>query len=432
MKSESPMKQAAVEIVAIGNELLLGATVDTNAAWLGRRLGSAGIPVVRRATVGDVAADIRAAVSEALARTGGVICTGGLGPTRDDLTKPVVAELFGRELVLDEALLERLRARFRSRGIEMSPNNRTQAEVPAGATVWTNPRGTAPGLCLEDERGFVILLPGVPHEVHALVDAAVLDYLVRRFPERPGPVLHYQIRTTGIAESLLAAKIDDLVADIEPLTLASLPGAVGVDLRLTSWGSLSETEAMPRFEALDRAITERVGAWIYARGEGDLVDVLAERLTARGLKLALAESCTGGLVAKRLTDRAGASDFLVAGIVAYANEAKERLLGVSAETLRAHGAVSEETVREMVLGAQRAGAADAAIAVTGIAGPTGGSEEKPVGTVWCAAALGGRVEARRYRFLGDRGEIRDRSAQAALALLLTLLRELEPTPERES
>ena len=425
MESESPMRSAAVEAVAIGNELLLGETVDTNAAWLGRRLGSAGVRVVRRATVGDVAADIRAAVAEALERTGGVICTGGLGPTPDDLTKPVVADLFGRELLLDDAMLERLRARFRARGIEMTPNNRSQAEVPAGAIVFPNPRGTAPGICLEDERGFVILLPGIPGEVHALVDTAVLDYLKRRFPERPGPVLHRQIRTTGIAESALAAKIDDIVSRLDPLTLAFLPDAAGVDLRLTSWGTLSEEEAARRFDAADAAISERLGRWIYARGDEDLVDAVAARMTARGLKLALAESCTGGLVAKRLTDRAGASDYLVLGVVAYANEAKERLLGVSPETLRAHGAVSEQAVREMTVGAQRAANADAAVAVTGIAGPTGGTEEKPVGTVWIAAALGARVEARRHRFLGDRGEVRDRSAQAALALLLELLRAQE-------
>ena len=424
MKSEPPMepKSAAVEVVAIGNELLLGETVDTNAAWLGRRLGSAGVRVVRRATVGDVAADIRSAVAEALERTGGVICTGGLGPTPDDLTKPVVAALFERELVLDDAMLERLRARFRARGIEMTPNNRSQAEVPAGALVFPNPRGTAPGLCLEDERGFVILLPGIPGEVRALVDAAVLDYLKRRFPERPGPVLHRQIRTTGIAESALAAKIDDIVGGLAPLTVAFLPDAAGVDLRLTSWGTLAEEEAERRFDAADAAVSQRLGRWIYARGDEDLVDAVAGRMTARGLKLALSESCTGGLVAKRLTDRAGASDYLVLGVVAYANEAKERLLGVSPETLRAHGAVSEQTVRAMAVGAQRVGAADAAVAVTGIAGPTGGTEEKPVGTVWLAAALGERVEARRHRFLGDRGEVRDRSAQAALALLLELLR----------
>ncbi len=414
---------ANVEIIAIGNELLLGETVDTNAAWLGRRLASAGIRVARRATVGDVAGDIREAVAEALARTGGVLCTGGLGPTPDDLTRPVVAGVFGRKLELDDALLEKLRERFRRRGIEMSPNNRTQAEVPEGALVLPNPRGTAPCIVLEDERGFVVLMPGIPAEVKAIVEAGLLDWLVRRFPERPGPIVHRVIRTTGIAESLLAAKIDDLVASLEPLTLAFLPDPQGVDLRITSWGALPEAEAVARLDAVDAAITDRVAPWIYARGDEDIVDAVATRLTARGLTLALAESCTGGLIAKRLTDRAGASDYLQAGVVSYSNEAKEHFLGVRAETLAAHGAVSEETVREMVEGARQATGAAAALAVTGIAGPSGGTPEKPVGTVWIAAALGERVEAKRHHVLGDRMEIRERSAQAALALLLALLRQ---------
>lgn len=418
-----PASKAAVEIVAIGNELLLGETVDTNAAWLGRRLASAGIRVVRRATVGDVAGEIRAAVGEALARTGGVLCTGGLGPTPDDLTKPAVAELFGRRLALDDRLLEKLRERFRRRGIEMSPNNRTQAEVPEGALVLPNPRGTAPCIVLEDARGFVVLMPGIPAEVQAIVEAGLLDWLVRRFPERPGPVVHRVIRTTGIAESLLAARIDDIAAALEPLTLAFLPDPEGTDLRLTSWGTLPEAEATARLDAADAAISERVGRWIYARGQEDMVDAVAARLTARGLTLALAESCTGGLIAKRLTDRAGASDYLRAGVVSYSNEAKEHFLGVRAETLAAHGAVSEETAREMAEGARRATGAAAALAVTGVAGPTGGTPEKPVGTVWIAAALGERIEAKRHYLLGDRQEIRERAAQAALALLLALLRE---------
>ncbi len=418
--------KSAVEIVAIGHELLLGETVNTNAAWLGRRLAGAGIRVVRRAVVGDVAGDIHEAVRDALERTGAVLCTGGLGPTRDDLTKPVVAALFGRELVLDEALLERVRERFTRRGIEMPASNRSQAEVPAGATVFPNPRGTASGLALEDGRGFVVLLPGVPSEVHALLDGSVLEWLVRRFPDRAGPLLHRQVRTTGIAESILAERIDDITTSLAPLTLAFLPHASGVDLRLTAWGDMPEAEARSRLDAAADALAGRLARWVYARDDQDMVDAVAAHLTARGLRLALAESCTGGLIAKRITDRPGASDFLVAGIVSYANEAKTALLGVRPETLAAHGAVSGETAREMVEGVRRATGAAAGIAVTGIAGPDGGSEEKPVGTVWVAAALGERMEVARYQLLGDRSEIRERAAQAALALLLRLLRESEP------
>lgn len=421
-----PGKQAVVEVVAIGNELLLGETVDTNGAWLGRRLAQAGIRVVRRSTVGDVASDIRGAVEDALARTGGVICSGGLGPTRDDITRPVVAEVFGRALNVDEGLLERVRERFRRRGLDMPSSNVSQAEVPEGALVFRNPRGTAPGLCLEDERGFAILLPGIPAELKALIDTSVLEWLLARFPERAGPILSRQVRTNGLAESVLAERIDDIVTTLDPLTVAFLPDAHGVDLRITSWGALGEAEARARLDDAVGRLAERLAPWTYALDDEDMVDAVHRRMVERGLKLALAESCTGGLIAKRLTDRAGSSEYVVAGIVSYANEAKVALLGVRPETLAAHGAVSEETAREMVEGVRERTGADAAIAVTGIAGPTGGTPEKPVGTVWIGVALGERVEVGGYRLLGDRLEIRERASQAALGALLKLLRETKP------
>ncbi|MBI4409472.1 MAG: competence/damage-inducible protein A [Gemmatimonadetes bacterium] len=417
-------ERPALEIITIGNELLLGETIDGNSAWLGRRLAQAGIRVARRATVGDDAATIRQAVGEALERTGVVLCTGGLGPTRDDVTKPVVAALFGRELVLDEQLLERLRQRFRERGLEMPASNRTQAEVPAGARVFANPRGTAPGLALEDEEGrLAILLPGVPHEMHALVELSVLPLLRERWPRRGRPILHRVLRTTGMPESALAERIEEVVAGLEPLSVAFLPAVTGVDLRLTSWGELEEADAVRAFDRAEAALLEHIGTHVYGRGDEELTDAVAALLTSRRLTLALAESCTGGLIGKRLTDRPGASVFLLADVVAYADEAKVRLLGVAPATLAAHGAVSRDVVREMARGAQRVGQAECAIAVTGIAGPSGGTPAKPIGTVWIAAAVGERLEDRHVRFGGDRAEIRERAAQAALALLWTLLRE---------
>ncbi len=413
----------ALEIDTIGDELLLGETVDHNSAWLGRVLASVGIRVCRRATVGDDAAGIRDAVGQALERTGAVLCTGGLGPTRDDLTKPVVAELFGRELVLDEALLEQLNRRFSERGIRMAALNRSQAEVPRGATVFPNSRGTAPGLGLEDAEGrLAILLPGVPHEMRALVAEQVLPFLQVRWPGRGRPIVHRRLRTTGIPESTLAERIDDLVAGFAPITVAFLPAATGVDIRLTSWGALDEAEAVRAIDAAEALLRERIGRYIYGRDDEDLVDAVARVLTARGLTLALAESCTGGLLAKRLTDAAGSSAWMLGGIVAYANDAKRRLLGVRDDTLRAHGAVSEQTAREMAEGVRAALGADCGVSITGIAGPTGGTDEKPVGTVWTGLALRGRIDARLFRLFGDRSQIRERAAQAALAFLLTTLR----------
>ncbi len=449
----------AVEIVTIGDELLLGDTLDGNAAWLGRRLAAAGVRTARRTTVGDAAADIHAAVAAALERTGVVVCTGGLGPTPDDLTRPVVADLFGRALAEDDALLAALRERFDARGIRMAENNRRQAEVPEGATVFPNPRGTAPGLLLEDDRGVVVLLPGVPAEMRALVDAYVLDALLERFEEHGAPILSRRLRTTGIAESSLAAKVEDVLPELAPLGVAFLPSLDGVDLRVTSWGTLPEPDATAALDRAEALLRERAGRYVYAVGDDSLGAVVGRRLARRGLTLALAESCTGGLIGARLTDSPGASDFLLGGVISYSNEAKRSLLGVRAGTLAAHGAVSEEAAREMVAGVRETLGADVGLAVTGIAGPGGGSEAKPVGTVWIAAALpaarddvgapdGGpepdahgsgrrshdrpfrlgesRGVARHLRLPGDRLEVRARAAQAALALLLDLLREEAP------
>ena len=255
MSESRPPAAPALEIVTIGDELLLGETVDHNSAWLGRRLAAEGIRVARRATVGDDEDAIAAAVREALDRTGTVLCTGGLGPTPDDLTRPAVARLFGRRLLLDPALLEALRARFRARGLEMPEINRTQAEVPEGATIFPNPYGTAPGLALQDERGrLAILLPGVPRELHAIVAQHVIPFLRARWPMRSRPIRHRVLRTTGIPESALAERIAPLLPQLAPLRVAFLPDPTGVDLRITSWGEL-DAEAADR--ALDTA--EEIG-----------------------------------------------------------------------------------------------------------------------------------------------------------------------------
>lgn len=412
----------AVELLTVGDELLLGTTVDRNSAWLGLRLGELGVRVVRRTSVGDDDAEIRDAASEALERTGLVICTGGLGPTEDDRTRPAIATLFGRELAVDPEVLESIRERFRVRGIEMPESNRRQAEVPVGARVLPNARGTAPGLILEDDAGrSIILLPGVPTEMRALFDSHVLDYLRARWPDEGVPILHRVLRTTSIPESALAERIEEISEALAPVTVAYLPSVRGVDVRLTTWGSLGRAAAERAFDAAEARIRELVGDHVYGRDAEDLADVVADRLLARGATLAIAESCTGGLIAKRLTDRAGASGFFLAGVVTYADAAKRDLLGVEAETLAKHGAVSEAVALEMAAGALRAGRTEYAIGVTGIAGPGGATPGKPVGTVWIAIAQADRACARRFIFSGDRVEVRERAAQMALWLLLRWL-----------
>jgi nicotinamide-nucleotide amidase len=416
------VKSGALEIVTIGTELLLGATLDRNASWLGRELAASGIAVTRRVTVGDNENAIRSAVGDALKRSGAVICTGGLGPTRDDLTKQAVAALLGRELIVHDGWLATIRERFEARGLRMPEVNRVQAEVPQGALLLPNERGTAPGIIVEEGDDVAILLPGVPSEMRWLTARYVLPYLAERGFMRDSPVISRTVRTTGIAESALAERIDDLVAELAPLTLAYLPTGIGEDLRITSWGELPLAEATARLERAMASFTARLAPWVYGTSDDDLATVVGQELRERGLTLAIAESCTGGLIAKRLTDAAGASDFLSSAVVSYSNESKRDLLGVSDETLREHGAVSEAIAREMAQGVRNVTGAMCGLSVTGIAGPGGGTTDKPVGTVWVAAAVADRVEAKLLRLFGDRAEIRERAAQAALAFLRELLR----------
>ena len=414
-----------LEVITIGTELLLGYTVDTNAAELGRALAAAGVEITRHTTVADRADAIRAAVADALERAGCVVTTGGLGPTGDDLTKPVVAELCGRRLVLDPQLLAGLEARFRGLGRPMPAINRAQAEVPEGATVLPNPRGTAPGLWVEDARGrTVVMLPGVPREMRGLLVEQVLPRLAAR-QQGEGErhvVLSRTVRTTGMPESALAERVGPIEPEIAPLTLAYLPSVHGVDLRVTAWG-LAQREAEARLAAVVERLKTAVGEHAYGEDGADLAAVVLEALRRGRHRLAVAESCSGGLVAERITSVPGASDTFIGGVVAYADVIKTAALKVPLELLEAHGAVSEETVRAMAEGAQRLFSADATMAVTGIAGPSGGTPDKPVGTVWLAARVHTTTRAVRRVFPGDRDEIRRRAAQAALDLLRRLLAE---------
>ena len=412
-----------LEVVTVGTELLLGLTVDTNAVDLGKTLAAAGIEIVRRQSVADRPEAVAAAVKDALDRTGAVLTTGGLGPTKDDLTKTTVAQLLGRKLVLDADVLRSLEERFRRLKRQMPAVNRTQAEVPEGATVLPNPRGTAPGLWIEDEnKRFVVMLPGVPHEMRGLLVEEVLPRLVARDQASgaTGVVRSRAVRTTGMPESAVAEKVQDLEAGLAPLTLAYLPGIPGVDLRLTAWGLPAE-EADRRLADGVYALMERIQERCYGEDESDLARVVLNLLRHRKEKVAVAESCTGGMLGARLTAIPGSSDCFVGGIIAYADDVKIAELGVPQAILSAHGAVSEETVRAMAEGVTKRFDVACAMAITGIAGPGGGTPEKPVGTVWLAARRNGETKAIGRMMVGDREEIRARSAQAALDLLRGML-----------
>ena len=413
-----------LELVIIGTELLLGFTVDTNGGELGRTLAEAGIRVVRRTVIADRAADIRGAVSEGLARTGAVIVTGGLGPTRDDITKETVAALYGTPIEFDEGLWQALVERYRRVGREPVESNRTQAEVPRGATVLPNRWGSAPGLWLErNDLGLVIMLPGVPLELRMLLQHEVMPRLTARPTGRV--IRSRMLRTCGIAESVLAERLGEIERDVAPLTLAYLPHVAGVDVRLTAWDADAE-EADGLLEHAAATIRDRAGGHVYGEDDADLAALVLEMARQQGVRLAVAESCTGGLIGARLTEIPGSSDVFDGGVIAYADEVKSGLLGVDAGLIGRHGAVSEEVAAAMAAGACARLGAGLSVAVTGIAGPAGGTPEKPVGTVCFGTAMSGEVRAARTIFFGTRAEVRARAAQWALWLLYGRLRESGP------
>jgi nicotinamide-nucleotide amidase len=403
-----------IELVAIGNELLLGHTLDTNGADIARTLAALGVEIVRRSAVPDRPGDIAAAVGEALRRTGAVITTGGLGPTRDDVSKKVVAELYGMPLDFDEAVWSDIVARFARARRTPAVSNRGQAEVPRGATVLRNRWGTAPGLWLEGPPGLTIMLPGVPIEMRQLLEFEVGPRLAAR--AAGGVVRSLVVRTTAIPESTLAERMGEVEAEIAPLTLAYLPGTHGVDLRLTAW-RLDPAEADRRLRQAADLVTARAGEHVYGEGDADLAAVVLERARRAKLTLCAAESCTGGLVGGRLTDIPGSSDVFMGAVVCYADRLKTELLQVPAALIGAHGAVSGEVACAMAEGARRRLGVDLALAVTGIAGPGGGSADKPVGTVWFGVASPKGTDTRRIVFLGSRREVRERATQTALYLL---------------
>jgi nicotinamide-nucleotide amidase len=408
-----------IEVVTVGDELLLGYTLDSNAAHLARELASLGVEIVRRSTCGDDAATIAETVREALDRTGAVITTGGLGPTSDDLTKPSIAALFGRDMVLDEEHLDWMRRRWAARWPErpMPDANRQQAMLPQGARKLVNRHGSAPGIWLEDDRGrWVAMLPGVPREMRGMLADTLLPLVAERAGEVPRVVRSRTLRSTGVAESRVAELIGTLADGVGAVELAYLPTIEGVDLRVTV-RNLPPEVADARLEQAATRLRSVLGDAIYGEGDTDLAAVVLDLCRARGITIGMAESCTGGMLGERLTAVPGSSDVVRGGVIAYANEVKRTLLGVDAGLLETHGAVSEPVVRAMASGARKLLGVDAALAITGIAGPDGGSADKPVGTVWLALDLRGEVESVLLRLWGDRAEIRQRSAQGALNLL---------------
>lgn len=414
-----------VEVVTIGDELLLGFTVDTNAAHLARELAAAGVGIARRTTCGDDPAKIAEAVKDALDRTGAVITTGGLGPTSDDLTKPSIAAIFGRAMRFDDAVWEALKVRWKAMRWPgtIPESNKQQAMIPEGSVILENRHGSAPGIWLEDEKSrWVVMLPGVPREMRGMLADEVMPRVRARMTGTPQVIASRTLRTIGIGESALADLLGPLAKGPKGLPLAYLPSVEGTDLRLTARGSSPEV-ARAALDAGAAELRAVLGSYVYGEDKTDLAAVVLDLLRSRGMKIAVAESCTGGMLGARLTAIAGSSDVVSGGVIAYANEIKESQLGVHPETLRVHGAVSEETAREMAAGVCDRLGVHVGAAITGIAGPGGGTPEKPVGTVCIAVAVGGASRSVKVRMIGDRDEIRRRSAQAALNLVRRSLTE---------
>lgn len=410
------------EIVSVGTELLLGEVLNTNAQYLSQRLAELGIDHYFQVTVGDNPDRLRATFRQAVGRADVVIASGGLGPTPDDLTRDIAAEVAGRALQLDEQVLVEISGWFGRTGRHMTDNNRQQALVPAGATVLKNPIGTAPGLAFATPAGqHFILLPGPPHEMRQMFEAEAVPVLTALMGDRQLQLVTRTLRFAGIGESAMAERVHDLFSAYPDITIAPYAKPAECQLRLATKAT-DRTEGLARLAPVEAEIRRRLEPYIYAIDETPLEAALGELLLAKGWTLATAESCTGGLVSQRITDVPGSSQWFLAGFVTYANAAKTAMLGVPAATLAAQGAVSEETVRAMATGALARSGATVAVATSGIAGPGGGTEDRPVGTVWYAVAGPHGVLARRAMLRGDRTRIRTWATQTALTLLWQYVR----------
>ena len=362
------------EILCVGTELLLGDTVNTNAAYIARGLARAGVAVYHQSVVGDNPRRLREELERALKGSDLVIMTGGLGPTYDDLTKETVAELFGKKLVLNEECLQKIRSFFERIGREMTKNNEKQAMMPEGAIVLDNPNGTAPGLIVEGKGKAVILLPGPPREMAAMFESRVMPYLSNQSDKT---LVSRNIHVFGMGESILREKMEKA----ENPTIAPYAKDGEMLLRVTASAKSAE-EARALTQPVVKELCEILGDAVYGVDVADLQHALVEELLKKGRKVATAESCTGGLVGKRITEVAGASGVFDCGVCSYANAIKEKLLGVRHETLEQFGAVSPQTAAEMAKGVRRISGADIGVSTTGIAGPQGGTPEKPVGLVY--------------------------------------------------
>lgn len=414
-------KATDAEIITIGDELLIGQVIDTNSAWMAQQLNLQGINVRQISSVPDSANEILLAIKEAEQRAGIILITGGLGPTKDDITKTTLNAYFGGKMVLNLEQLRKIEEIFAGYGKEVSELNRKQAEVPDTCICLVNPKGTAPGMWFEQNQHIYVSMPGVPYEMKTLMQGQVLPMLQQKI--KSPPVLHRTFLTQGIGESDLAEKIETWETALpKNMKLAYLPSPGEVRLRLTIRGMEPEM-AQSALEEQAQKLYAIIPKVIYGEGNTQLPEIVHQTMLQKGITLSLAESCTGGRIAHLLTLLPGCSAYFKGGAVVYSNELKVSVLGVNEETIKRFGAVSRETAEEMAYGAKTNFGSDFALAVTGIAGPDGGSVEKPVGTVWVAIAADGKVISRMLRLGTNRNRNITVATLAALHLLLKTLKE---------
>jgi nicotinamide-nucleotide amidase len=406
-----------VEIITIGDELLIGQVVDTNSAWMAQKLNEIGFRVVQITSISDHSNSIKKALDEAGSRAEVILITGGLGPTKDDITKKTIAEYFNLALIENIAVLKQVKEFIHSRGFSLNDLNRLQALVPENSIPLLNKLGTAPGMWIEKNEKLYIALPGVPYEMMHLMEDEVIPRLIQR--NHGQHVLHHTLLIHGLPESLLADRIADWEDQLPArIKLAYLPSPGRIRLRLSCFGhdkEMLEQLTINEVKKLHQLIPEH----ILADGDYSLEYLLQQRLKEKKLSIAVAESCTGGTIASLITSEPGSSAVFKGGIIAYSNEVKMNLLGVSPSELETHGAVSKEVAIQMAVGVKNRLNSDIGIATTGIAGPDGGSETKPVGTVWMAIAIGDQVVAKMHRFNLNRKQNILRAAN--LALLDTII-----------
>ncbi len=404
----------SAEIIAIGSELLAPDRTDTNSLWLTDKLNSIGIEVKLKTIVGDDDARLEEAIKDATKRSRVVITTGGLGPTEDDVTRKVAARALGRRLLFDEKILEEIREKFKSFGYTMPERNSRQAMVIENAEVLANPNGSAPGMFLEHNNVAIVLLPGPPREMKPMFENEVLPRLATRAGNVK--VVRRMLRVAGLGESAVDEKIAPIYTRYENPQTTILFNQSEIEIHLTARGR-TDADANVLLDQLSAQLEERLGDAVFSFAGEKMEEVVGLKLTLGGYTLAVAESCTGGLIAQRLTDVAGSSKYFMAGAVTYSNEAKTRMLDVPPALILKHGAVSAEVAEAMAAGIRKRSQTDFGLAVTGIAGPGGGSDEKPVGLVFIALADDVQTKHRKLQIPGDRQLIRWRASQAALDLL---------------